>query len=231
MRMNNVISGSFPSGGKSVFDANLKALNPIRWYPLDDFTSGGTMRDLGSQNKPGTYAGSSSKITPGLVPGRASCIGMSTNSDPGCSFPSTGLPTGASPWTLGGLVYIWFRSPSLGKLCGFNGVDLDWGSSAFEIVTPAGSLAPITGTTFATMLFVGTYDGTTTKVYLYTCSPSGGDNVLGSGSAAQSLNLTASNGLISSGNGDFLSQDIFILSTALTQTQIANLANSAMSIQ
>src|SRR5579885_3689885 len=98
------------SGATSVFEKNLAALNPIRWYPLDDQASG-IARDLGSQKQNGSYVGSSNfSVSPGLVPTRAQCVGLTAPSDPGIRIPAAGLPSGGAPWTLGIVVYITFRA-------------------------------------------------------------------------------------------------------------------------
>lgn len=222
-----LISSVSPSGKSvSTFEQNLLALNPIRLYPLDDFVSG-IAHDLGSQKQNGSWVSSLNFAqTPGLIPGRASCAGLTAPSSPGISIPGTGLPIGANPWTEGCVVYVQFRSPSLGRAMGFNNCHLQWGTSAYQVITPAGTISVTDGRQDGIWLFVATYDGTTLSMRID--SPI---LTLMATSAAQTLNLVNAGAFVNGLNGDMYVQDAFWFDKALTSTQIDNLAAVMQEIQ
>lgn len=220
------------AGGTSKFLADLAAYNPLRLYKLDDFTNGGSMLDSGSQAVNGTYAsGAAFNVAPGLVPGSKNCVCLTAPSAQGAVFSATGLPTGANRWTMGVVTYIWFPSPSTGVLLQWNNLILrERSGSIYEVVTPAGSVN-LAAAMPSLVLVAATYDGTTTTLYVISASPTGGNNILGTASAAQSLALTTASGQIIGGNGDFLEQHAFIIGSTLIQAQLQALAQDISQIQ
>src|SRR5579885_3541754 len=164
-----LIATSAPSStAVSRFEAALAALKPIRWYPLDDEPTG-TARDLGSQKQNGSYVGSNNfNVSPGMIPTRKNCIGLTAPSDPGISIPAAGLPSGSAPWTFGLVIYITFRAGTYpGLQWSYNGLDTS-GSDLIlyhngfttGVTVSAHNIYVSTAITDALLLPVATYDGT-----------------------------------------------------------------------
>ncbi len=224
--MSNLIVSNTPVA-TSAFISTLAKLRPIRWYPLDDFGTG-TARDLGSQKKPGSYAdGSHFAVTPGLVPGSSSCVGNTAPNTAGISIPATGLPTGAAPWTFGGIAYIWFRNPAGANLALWNQMLIGWTNTAFVLGFPTSNIQIASSALFGLWLFAGTYDGITARLFIYSpVTNQNGGALLGSTSTNIALNLVSGSAALSTGYGNNYMQHIFFFDYALTQAQIAGLAEN-----
>lgn len=144
---------------------------PLRYYRLDE--AGGTVaNDKGTQGQNGTLHGTITQGSAGLITGDPDAAMTFDGSTGYISLPTTGLPTGANPFTL----EMWMKMPSfpgsLGDVFNFGTFNnsqlaaLYYSSNAIFFGFDTGSdisTAISTGTIYHV---VGAYDGTTARLYL-----------------------------------------------------------------
>ncbi len=151
---------------------------PLRYYRLGE-RSGSVAVDLGSQGQNGTIVGGVTEGVQGLI-AQDPNTAMSFNGTSGyISVPTTGLPTGAQPWSM----EAWVRMPNplpaigtfnavanFGTTSGNQYVDLFYRGSVskFEVddwtsTVVQGTTTPVAG---ATYYLAVTYDGSTARLYV-----------------------------------------------------------------
>lgn len=219
--------GSLAAAKQSPFPSAVLALNPIRYYRLNDYSSGGVCKDSGSQGVNGVYpvhniAGNGNmSLSPGLLYGYPT-QGVITSDSSAIVVTSSGLPTGRNPWTFGLLFFVTdlhFTGGVVRFLLRWNGLNMLFGSGQIQVNTPAGVLF-ITTSIFTRFLSIATYDGTTVKWYINSSVPQ---------NQAAVLNLATANLIIAADNlgsgdrGGAIYEETFWFNFALSAAQVANL--------
>lgn len=195
----------------------------LRYYPLNDAVGSSTAVDLASSQN-GTVSGS-------VTFGAASLLGpdaetAATFGGGSISIPTTGLPTGSSPWSL----EIWFKSPNAGAQyvlmgmgsavnnqgTGFEQVSNGFGTFVWGVAT-SGPFS--SANTLDHFHIVSTYDGSTLTTYVNGVKAgSGGPFTLNLTQTGAYIGAAANNSFITTG----VLQKAAIYNVALTAAQVSN---------
>lgn len=214
----------------------------LSYYRLGE-ASGTVATDLGTRAQNGTLHGTITLGQTGLIKGDAGTCYLFNGSTGYVSCPTTGLPTGANPWS----IECWVKFPTLPSN-NFNGLasfgSFASGSAAlyyrggnqnFEL-WHAGTGSHIDGPNGqgqagAIYHLVGTYNGSTVTLYV------NGASVASATSITLNMVQSFSNiGVDDTGDGDYtngLIQEVAFYSTALSAAQVAthyNVGNGVVSL-
>lgn len=197
---------------------------PLRFYELIE-ASGTTIHDYGAQAHNGTAAGSGVTLgATGLIAGEAVTACTFNGSTGDVAVPTTGLPTGAMPFSMeawinpAGLVSTNTDVLSFGTLSGVEAAELTVTSMAVKFVAFSGVGASATYTLVTGNIYhlVGTYDGTTMRLYI---------NGALAASGAASLNIVANIAYIASDGSEYFNGTVAMAAWygyALSPQQIYN---------
>lgn len=181
--------------------------SPLRYYRMNT-ASGSTETDLGSGGQNGTISGGVTLSQPGLVSDTDTAM-LFNGSTGTISIPTTGLPSGASPFTL----ECWVQFPTVPTAAHYpvalnigNGVngqnaafyfngDSQQFSFGFQGLTDIFSSITVTANHIYYLL--GAYDGTTGIFYCYDATAGTSDSI----SHAEAVNVTYGTAQIGENNG------------------------------
>lgn len=210
------------------YSSTVLADNPIRYYRLSE-TSGTTATDSGSQAQNGTInAGVTLKAVPVILYDSDMAMTFNGSSTSYISLPTTGLPSGSQPWTIEGWVRFSATPSSFTTIVAFGSKagnleqanimamnDMSVLLTAYfgDIQSPPGTMQ-----LNAPNHIVGTYDGTSTRLYV--------NGQFVAGPVPYALNVTLAWAYIGASNSpltNFITGDIdevAIYNTALSPTRI-----------
>lgn len=221
------------------YSSTVLGLSPLRYYRLGE-TSGTTVIDSSSSAQNGTYVGSPTLNSPGLLAGDSNTAVVLNGSSQYATIPTTGLPSGNGAWTMAALANP-TNSAGGGALCsigdatsgnGHLAVLAQNGSSGWQVFIWGGTV--VTGGTAVAgiaHLVVATYDGINLRVYV--------DGSLVAGPTAPGITPSIGSGhanigaLFSTSLAAFFSgtvDEVAIWGSALTATQIGNLWAAAIGV-
>lgn len=200
---------------------------PVVYYRLGELT-GTTAKDSSGNGHDGTLSGGVTVAQAGLIKGDPNGSMLFDGTSGLINLPTTGLPTGANPWTLEAWVKMPGTLPVSGS--GFNGVvsigtnvskQIAWmyyrtTSQKFRLDT-ADNTINFTGVAVGNGIYhlVGTYDGVTVTFYV---------NGVAQGTYADTLSITYGTAQIGDDNGGDLWSGIIdeaaIDTKALTANQV-----------
>ena len=193
------------------YRANVLADTPLTYYRLGDAVGSGTAADSSGNGRTGTVNGGVTFGEAGLLAGDTDTAALFDGSTGYVALPTTGLPTGAQPWTL----EAWISASSFGG-GGARGTILGFGTYANDSMATlqvynngtstqlvlscysadiAATAALSLNTTYHV---VGTYDGVSTRLY-----------VNGALAASGTFALTIANAFANIGAGNSPATDLF----------------------
>jgi len=220
----------------SLYKPTVLADAPIRYYRLNDTNT--TAVDIGSGAQNGTLHGTITESQSGLLTGDSDNCMLFDGSTGYVSLPTTGLPTGASAWSIEAWCKIsaipsatYHSIASFGtygtnqKMAGLS-IKSSGTTAQFMCTTYNGDILSSNISANTAYHVVGTYDGTNTRLYV--------NGALAAGPTPFTLTIAlafASIGAENSTAQDFFSgliDEVAIYSTALSAAQIANHYNTGI---